>query len=59
MDLTDTTTNFVHGFKIKLRNWNCMKKKKNKRTLKRKWEGQAEVITIIIINYYFMHHSFH
>lgn len=27
MDLIDTTTNFVHGFKIKLRNWNCMKKK--------------------------------
>lgn len=29
MDLTDKTTNFVHGFKIELRNWNCMKKKKN------------------------------
>lgn len=27
MDLTDKTTNFVHGFKIELRNWNCMKKK--------------------------------
>lgn len=29
MDLIDTTTNFVHGFKIELRNWNCMKKKNN------------------------------
>lgn len=28
MDLTDTTTNFVHGFKIELKNWNCMKKKR-------------------------------
>lgn len=29
MNLTDTTTNFVHGFKIELRNWNFMKKKNN------------------------------